>query len=188
MELPGVDDPAHVKELIGATGAAQNCRREERRPWKTKEEALAAKGGILPLNTELLDRPAGGNGRRLVSCLAHAGDHRTGYAQRPRRHRSAITRAAGRPDLPFRRMARASSRTSPGANIGNRLAVVLDNQIRSVATIQSAISDSGPHQRTRFAAGSVRSGSGAEDRRAAGGNQLRAGAHHRPVAGRGFHP
>jgi preprotein translocase subunit SecD len=29
------------------------------------------------------------------------------------------------------------------ANIGNRLAVLLDNQIRSVATIQSAISDSG---------------------------------------------
>ena len=37
----------------------------------------------------------------------------------------------------------ARFRRFTGANIGNRLAVVLDNQIRSVATIQSEISDSG---------------------------------------------
>ena len=40
-------------------------------------------------------------------------------------------------------MARKRFERFTEANIGNRLAVVLDNQIRSVATIQSKISDQG---------------------------------------------
>ncbi len=40
-------------------------------------------------------------------------------------------------------MAANASRLSPDANIGNSLAVVLDNQILSVATIQNRIEDQG---------------------------------------------
>src|SRR5580693_9255445 len=63
VELPGVDDPARVKELIGSVAQLKIVEVKNEGPWKTKEEGLASKGGILPLNTELLDWPAGaGNG------------------------------------------------------------------------------------------------------------------------------
>ena len=51
--------------------------------------------------------------------------------------------ASGRPASRCRRKAAGGSVSTPKRNIGNRLAVVLDNQIVSVATIQSKIEDSG---------------------------------------------
>ena len=63
VELPGVDDPARVKELIGSAAQLKIVEVKNEGPWKTREEGLAAKGGILPLGTEMLDWPAGiGNG------------------------------------------------------------------------------------------------------------------------------
>src|SRR5580658_6196826 len=63
VELPGVDDPARVKELIGSVAQLKIVEVKNEGPWQTKEAGLAAKGGILPLNTEILDWPAGvGNG------------------------------------------------------------------------------------------------------------------------------
>ncbi len=59
VELPGVDDPARVKDLIGATAQLKIVDVKNEGPWKTKEEALAAKGGILPIDTQLLEWPAG---------------------------------------------------------------------------------------------------------------------------------
>ena len=59
-----------------------------------------------------------------------------------------------------------------GANIGNRLAVVLDNQIISVATIQSKIDDSGRINGSFERAGSVEPGAGAAVGLAAGGNHV----------------
>jgi len=144
VELPDVDDPARVKDLIGSAAQLKIVEVKNEGPWKTREEGLAAKGGILPLNTEILDWPAGiGNGSGawyLVSRTAviTGQDMRNATArtdsQSPGRWECAFTLSqdGGRKFGAF-----------TGANIGNRLAVVLDNQITSVATIQAKIDDSG---------------------------------------------
>ena len=142
VELPGEGDPAHVKEIIGATAQLKIVEVKNEGPWKTKEEALAAKGGILPLNTELREyvSAGGGGGWYLISRTPVI----TGQDMR-------TARAATDPDSPGRwetsfTLSQDGARRFEKftqANIGNRLAVVLDQQIRSVATIQSAISDQG---------------------------------------------
>jgi preprotein translocase subunit SecD len=142
VELPGEDDPAHVKSVIGATAQLKIVEVVNEGPWKSKEEALGAKAGILPFNTELLEyvSSGGAGGWYLVKRTAVI----TGQDMRN-------ARASTDPDHPGR-WETGFSLSQDGArkferftqaNIGNRLAVVLDNQIRSVATIESAISDSG---------------------------------------------
>lgn len=144
VEMPGVDDPAHVKEIIGATAQLKITAVTEG-PFKSQEEALSSKGGILPINTEVVNYPRGegnpGGAWYMVSRTAVV----TGQDVRS-------ARAAADPDSGAARWETSFTLSQDGArrfqrytesNIGNRLAVVLDNQIRSVATIQSAISDSG---------------------------------------------
>ena len=144
MELPGVDDPARVKELIGSVAQLKIVEVKNEGPWKTKEEGLAAKGGILPLNTELINWPAGvgnsGGGWYLVNRTAVI----TGQDLRNARAQTDSD-SPGRWECSFTLSQDGGRKFGAftGANIGNRLAVVLDNQITSVATIQSKIDDSG---------------------------------------------
>ncbi len=144
VELPGVDDPAYVKQLIGTTAQLKITEVKNEGPWPTKEAAMAAKGGILPLNTELREWPAGqgnsGGGWYLLNRtpVITGQDVRSARSSpdgdRPSSWETAFTLSQDG----ARRFEKFT-----GANIGNRLSVLLDNQIRSVATIQSTISDSG---------------------------------------------
>jgi preprotein translocase subunit SecD len=144
VELPGVDDPGHVKDLIGSAAQLRIVEVKNEGPWKSREEALAAKGGILPINTELLEWPAGvGNGSGgwyLVSRSPVI----TGPDLRNARP-APDSDSPGRWECSFTLSQDGGRRFGAftGANIGNRLAVVLDNQITSVATIQSKIDDNG---------------------------------------------
>jgi len=142
VELPGVEDSAHVKELIGTTAQLKIVEVKNEGPWKTQEEALAAKGGILPLNTELREYVSGvgGGGWYLISRtpVITGQDMRTARAGTDPDHPGRWETSFNLSTDGARRFERFTQ-----ANIGNRLAVVLDTQIRSVATIESAISDSG---------------------------------------------
>ncbi len=137
VELPGVDDPGRVKDLIGAT-AQLKIVEEKEGPFPTQEAGLSSKGGILPLGTELKEWP--GHGWYLINRAPVI----TGQDVRS-------ARAATDPDSPgrwetgFTLSQDGADRFEKftGANIGNNLAIVLDTQIRSVAVIQSSIRDSG---------------------------------------------
>ena len=141
VQLPGVDDPARVKELIG-TAAVLEIDEVKDGPFPSREAALAQKGGVLPLNSKLakakprgtapgeewflLGRPAVIMGSEMRNAHAGQDEYRkweTGFTLSP---------DGGR-----------RFGTFTEKNIGNKLAVVLDNQIVSVATIQSRIEDSG---------------------------------------------
>jgi preprotein translocase subunit SecD len=143
VELPGVDDPARVKELIGSAAQLKIVEVKEG-PSATKEQALAAKGGILPLNTELIEWPAGLGGGSGGWYLVTRTPVITGQDLRNARP-AADTDSPGRWECNFTLSQDGGRRFGAftGANIGNKLAVVLDNQITSVATIQSKIDDSG---------------------------------------------
>ena len=67
--MPGVDDPARVKEIL-QTSALLELFEVKDGPFSSREEALSKHGGILPLNTQLLRGvPRGGQeqGWYLVS-------------------------------------------------------------------------------------------------------------------------
>ncbi|MEP6714051.1 MAG: protein translocase subunit SecD [Terriglobia bacterium] len=142
VELPGIDDEAHVKQLIGETAQLKIVEVKNEGPWKTEAEAQSAKGGILPVNTELAEYVSGvgGGGWYLISRTAAI----TGQDVR---HASAApdSDSPGRWETSFTLSNDGARRFEKftQANIGNRLAVVLDKNIRSVATVQSAISESG---------------------------------------------
>ena len=140
VQLPGVDDPARVKDIIG-TAAVLEIVEVKDGPFPSQEQALAQHGGVLPLNTKLVKAPSrGGEGVSwyLVSRtpVVTGRDLRNARASRDEFNKWE-TGFSLSPDG-ARRFERFTE-----ANIGNRLAVVLDNQIRSVATIQARISDQG---------------------------------------------
>src|ERR1017187_4832985 len=141
VQLPGVDDPQQVKDMIGTVANLQITDVKDV-PFASREEGLAKHGGIRPVNTEfykMLPRSAS-EGERwyLLSRLPVI----TGHEMRNAR--------AGQGDL--RKWETGFTLSPDGgkrfgtfteANIGNKLAVVLDKQIVSVATIESRIEDSG---------------------------------------------
>jgi preprotein translocase subunit SecD len=141
VQLPGVDDPAHVKELIG-TAAVLELDNVTEGPFPSKDALLAQKGGVLPLGTKPVKAiPRGTNASEewyLVSKTPIVSGREMRNA-RPgqdefRKWETGFTLS---PDA-GKRFGRYTE-----ANVGNRLSVVLDNQAVSVATIQSRIEDSG---------------------------------------------
>ncbi|PWU03623.1 MAG: protein translocase subunit SecD [Terriglobia bacterium] len=141
VQLPGVDDPARVKELIGTTAVLEITEVKDG-PFASREAGLAQHGGVLPLNTKMVRAlPRGGTegeqwylvtktpvitGREMRNARAGQDEFRKWETN------FTLSQDGGK------RFARFTE-----ANIGNRLAVVLDNNIVSVATIQSRIEDSG---------------------------------------------
>src|SRR5262245_19240167 len=53
VQLPGVDDPARVKEIIG-TAAVLGIYEVKDGPFPGQDQAMAKHGGVLPLNTKLV--------------------------------------------------------------------------------------------------------------------------------------
>ena len=139
VQLPGVDDPAHVKDIL-KTQAVLEWDEVKDGPFTSREDALAKHGGVLPLNT------------KLVPSVSHGGPQEWWLVSRIPVVRGTDIRSAhssqgemGRWETDFvlnQDAARRFQRYTE-ASIGNRAAIVVDNQAISVPTIQSAISDSG---------------------------------------------
>jgi preprotein translocase subunit SecD len=141
VQLPGVDDPARVREIIG-TAAVLEIVEVKDGPFGSEDDARAKHGGVLPINT------------RLVMMLPRVPDEPGQWFLVSRvpviTGRDVRNARAGTDE--FRKWETNFSLSQDGArrferfteaNIGNKLAVVLDNRIRSVATIESRISDQG---------------------------------------------
>jgi len=135
-----VDDPARVKQIM-QTAAMLEITDVRDGPFTGPEQAMAKNGGVLPLNTRLV-RMAPGREVEPSWYLLNRSAVISG--------RDLRTARVGRDE--FQRWETDFTLTQDGArrfqrftsaNIGQRLAVILDNQIRSVATIENEISDSG---------------------------------------------
>ena len=109
-------------------------------PFGSREEALAKHGGIMPLNTKLVPTVLRGGQQSwyLVSRSpeVRGTDIRDAHASQGELNRwetnFVLTQDAAKK---FERYTEA--------NIGNRAAIVVDNQVISAPTIQSRISDTG---------------------------------------------
>lgn len=142
ISLPGLDDPARVKNIL-QTAALLELYEVKDGPFARQEDALAKLGGVLPLNTKLMrsaPRPGdpAGEGWYLVARTPVI----TGRDLRDAR---PAQDEFGKWETAFVLSQEAKGRFArfTEANIGNRLAIALDNQIRSAPTIQSRIEDQG---------------------------------------------
>lgn len=144
VQLPGVDDPARVKQIM-QTAAMLELSKVEDGPFPSPDQALAKLGGVLPLNTKLVKAPAraergesGGDSWYLLNRVPVI----TG---RDLRNARPGRDELGKWETDFVLTQDGAKRFGrfTEANVGNRLAIVLDNQIRSAPTIQSRIEDQG---------------------------------------------
>jgi preprotein translocase subunit SecD len=141
VQLPGVDDPARVKQIL-KTAAMLELYEVMGGPFASREEALSNKGGVLPLNSQLLSSQPRGGGAPAETFLLSRTPVVTG---RDLRDASPAQGEGARWETNFVLTQDAAKRFErfTGANVGNRLAIVLDKVVLSAPTIQSKISDTG---------------------------------------------
>ena len=140
VQLPGVSDPARVMNLLQMS-AQLEIKLVKGGPYPSPEAARSQNSGILPANSELaryaergrnewylLERTAEVTGRDLRSANAGRDTQNPGAWQVA----FSLSRQAGQRFGMFTQ-----------SNVGQSLAVVLDRQIQSVATIESRIESEG---------------------------------------------
>jgi preprotein translocase subunit SecD len=144
VQLPGVDDPARVKEIMQST-AMLEIRQAVGGPYNSEQEAMQANGGLLPANSILM------KGKNIGAQGATNGDvywvitRASAVSGSDLRTADAGQDENGRPDVKFTLTGEGGRRffAFTSAHVGDRLAVVLDNKVMEVATIQEAIRDEG---------------------------------------------
>jgi preprotein translocase subunit SecD len=141
VQLPGVDDPARIKALLQEQAMLELYDVKDG-PFSSEQEAMAKHGGVLPLNTKLVhavarDGQASGYYLLAMSPVIRGTDIRSAHAGQGE--------TPGRWETDFVLTQEAAHRFEQftEANIGNRLAIVLDGSVISAPTIQNRISDTG---------------------------------------------
>jgi preprotein translocase subunit SecD len=145
VQLPGVDDPARVKEIMQST-AMLEIKQSVGGPYSSEQAALQDKGGVLPPDAVLMagrsigstrDNESGENWYLISRASAVTGrDLRTAEPSTDENGQPAVrfilTSDGGRKFYSF-----------TSAHVGDNLAVVLDNKVQEVAVIKEAIRDTG---------------------------------------------
>src|SRR5450755_1252033 len=148
VQLPGVDDPARVKDIMMST-AMLEIKQVLGGPYSSEQDALQQHNGVLPPDSIVLrgrsvgsqtSDEAGEQFYLLTRSSAVAGaDLRSGGATVGRDTNTnspdvgfVLTNEGGRKFAAF-----------TGSHVGEKLAVVLDNRVREVATINEQINDQG---------------------------------------------
>ena len=138
VELPGVDDPSRVRDVIQST-ARLEIHAVNGGPYTTEAEAAQTAGPAG--DTENLQWPAEGNRPNQWYVLQRASIvSGTDFKQaRPGQD------VNGRPDVEFFLTRDAGDKfyAYTSANINKSMAIVLDNTVREVANIESGIHDTG---------------------------------------------
>ena len=141
VQMPGVDDPARIKSILQAA-AMLEITEVRGGPFSDRAQALAQNGGVLPLGTRLAQERVKQGSQGESWWLLGRNAVVTG---RDLRNARPSQDEFGKWETSFTLSQDASKRFGrfTESNINNKLAVVLDNKIFSVATIQSKIEDSG---------------------------------------------
>jgi preprotein translocase subunit SecD len=144
VQLPGVDDPARVKEIMQST-AMLEIRQAlgNGQAYKDEAGALAANGGQLPDNAVLMHgRNIGASGEDSVYLISRVSAVAGHDLREARVGRDPNT---NRPEVEFVLTGEGGRRFSSftGGHINDFLAVVMDNKVMEVARIESEIGDQG---------------------------------------------
>jgi preprotein translocase subunit SecD len=144
VQLPGVDDPARVKEIMQST-AMLEIRQALGGPYSSEQQALQEHGGVLPPDAVLMKGKnigtrdgEGGETWYLISRVSAV----TG---RDLRDAQASRDENGQPSVSFNLTGEGGRRfySFTSAHVGEDLAVVLDNKVQEKAVIKEPIHDRG---------------------------------------------
>ena len=143
VQLPGVDDPGRVKDIMQST-AMLEIKQSLGGPYPSEQAALQDKGGVIPADSILLpghSMPGAeteGPAWYLVSRVS-------AVSGKDLRDAQASTDQNGQPSVTFSLTGEGGQRfySFTSAHVGDSLAVVLDNKVQEVANIKEPIRDQG---------------------------------------------
>jgi preprotein translocase subunit SecD len=140
VQLPGVDDPERVKEIMQNT-AMLEIKQVTGGPYPSQAAALQANNGLIPADQLLvqgntLGGRAEGEQWYLVSRVS-------AISGKDLRHADPSTDQNGQPDVNFQLTRDGGQRffNFTSAHVKDSLGVVLDGKVREVATIDEPIRD-----------------------------------------------
>jgi len=140
VQLPGVDDPGRVKEIMQNT-AMLEIKQVIGGPYPSQAAALQANNGLIPADQLLLQgNTLGGRAEGeqwfLVSRVS-------AISGKDLRHADPTTDQNGQPDVNFQLTSEGGQRffSFTSAHVKDSLGVVLDGKVREVATIDEPIRD-----------------------------------------------
>jgi preprotein translocase subunit SecD len=144
VQLPGVDDPARVKEIMQST-AMLEIKQSLGGPYPSEQSALQEKGGVLPPDAVLMQ------GKSIGSRSTEGGEQwylisrASAVTGRDLRTAEPTTDENGQPAVRFILTSEGGRKfyTFTTGHVGDNLAVVLDNRVQEVAVIKEAIRDTG---------------------------------------------
>jgi len=140
VQLPGISDPSRAKSLLQKRGVLEWYAVEEG-PYASATEAMAQNGSRVPPNGKLLATRPAADGRRSWYLL----EARPIIRGTDLRDARLAVDAMEQPVTAFTLSQDAATRFEQytQANIGQRSAIVLDEEILSVPVIEDVIRDSG---------------------------------------------
>jgi preprotein translocase subunit SecD len=148
VQLPGVDDPARVKDIMQSTALLEIRQAVDPNAYPSEQAALAAHGGVLPPDTVLMKgKPATSRNNESTSVqdVWYIISRSSAVTGRDLRGAEPTTDEFNKPAVRFMLTGDGGRRFAAftGAHVGDSLAVVLDNKVQEVARIQEQIHDEG---------------------------------------------
>lgn len=143
VQLPGVDDPARVKDLIRATAFLEI--KPVVRTAPTEEALLAASNGQVPEDSEVISGDVEDMTGRVTGKEYYLLKRASTISGRDLRNARRSQDQYNQPAVSFTLTPDGARKFQAytSAHIGDRMAIVLDNKVRSAPVIRGAISDSG---------------------------------------------
>jgi preprotein translocase subunit SecD len=140
MQLPGVDDPGRVKDLVQST-AMLEIKQMTDGPYPSEQAALQAKGGVVPVDSMLMSG-ACASGTEPSWCFV---SRTSAVSGKDLRSADPSTDQNGQPAVHFNLTGEGGQRffNFTSQHVGDSLAVVLDNKVQEVANIKEPIRDTG---------------------------------------------
>jgi len=142
VSLPGVDDPERIKSML-KTAALLELYEVKGGPFKSEVDALASFNGVKPLGTKLM--PSMKHGADPQDAGWYVVASVPVITGRDLRDARASQDEVGKAETNFVISQAAKGRFGrfTEANIGNRLAIALDGQIKMAPRINARIEDNG---------------------------------------------
>jgi preprotein translocase subunit SecD len=145
VELPGIDDPDRVKELIQDTAQLTLCmvKKENGGPFPSVEAAVQANGGRIPDGYQVMVYRDERNEAGTISYLVVSSVPTITGKDLKNARRGADSN--GRPNVDFFLNAAGAELFGRATeqHVGDRLAIIIDNQVHSAPVIQTKISAEG---------------------------------------------
>ncbi len=146
IQLPGVDDPARVKDIIGTTGLLELKLVDAKGgPYSSPDAAAAAYGGTIPANLELVEGNSEDAEARTRTTVYYVLEKAAAVTGRDLKNARVGADRFNQPAVEFFLNAQGAEKFGrvTGDNVGRQLAIVLDKRVQSAPNIKSQIKDNG---------------------------------------------